>query len=153
MREKICEALRICLHNNYDRVVIGAFGLGETYRNPPQAVAEIWRDLLLFHPDLCGQIESVDFAFVDQMQSTTQVIRDGIRDVRQKIHEGRRARHEVEEGTTSRSTRQTDSSQLAPTDMAIFKSVFDKIEIERVLEQAALIALIDRHLLPSQETL
>ncbi|KAG5970696.1 hypothetical protein E4U56_007484 [Claviceps arundinis] len=69
MREKICEALRICLHNNYDRVVIGDFGLGETYHNPPQAVAEIWRDLLLFHPDLCGQFESVDFAFVDQMQS------------------------------------------------------------------------------------
>ncbi|KAG6184987.1 hypothetical protein E4U27_000733 [Claviceps purpurea] len=140
MREKICSALRICLHHEYDRVVIGDFGLGDWHRNPPQAVAEIWRDLLLFHPDLCGQFKCVVFAFVDPMQSTTQLFRDR----KQKINEERRARQAAKEGTSSISTRRTLSSQPAPTDMAIFESLFDEKEIERVVEQAA---LVNRHLL------
>ncbi|KAG6284107.1 hypothetical protein E4U09_008284, partial [Claviceps aff. purpurea] len=36
MREKICGALRVCLDHEYDRVVIGDFGLGDGSLNPPQ---------------------------------------------------------------------------------------------------------------------
>ncbi|KAG6129866.1 hypothetical protein E4U38_004797 [Claviceps purpurea] len=140
MREKIRGALRICLHNNYNRVVIGDFGLGDGFHNPPHAVAEIWRDLLLFDPDICGQFESVDFVFVDPMQRTTQLFRDE----KQKHNERRRARQAAKEGTSSTSTRRAPSSQPAPTDMAIFESLFDEKEIERVVEHAA---LINRHLL------
>ncbi|KAG6047437.1 hypothetical protein E4U39_000490 [Claviceps sp. Clav50 group G5] len=140
MEAKIRGALRVCLYHKYDRVVIGDFGLGDGYHNPPRAVAEIWRDLFLFDPDLCGQFKSVDFAFVDPMQSTTQWFQDE----RQKQNETDRARRAAEQGTTSISTRHADSSQLAPTDMAIFESVFDETEIKRVLERAA---LINRYLL------
>ncbi|KAG6037273.1 hypothetical protein E4U40_006262 [Claviceps sp. LM458 group G5] len=135
MEAKIRGALRVCLYHKYDRVVIGDFGLGDGYHNPPQAVAEIWRHLFLFDPDLCGQFKSVDFAFVDPMQSTTQWFQDE----RQKRNERGRARRAAEQGTTSTSTKHADSSQLAPTDMAIFESVFDETEIKRVLERAALI--------------
>ncbi|KAG6210757.1 hypothetical protein E4U46_002580 [Claviceps purpurea] len=132
MRENICSALRICLHHKYDRVVIGDFGLGDGFRNPPQAVAEIWRDLLLFHPDLCGQFKYVVFAFVDPMQSTTQRFRDDLK----KHKERARARREAKEGTSSASARLSvaHSSQPALTDMAIFESVFRRNEIERVIQ-------------------
>ncbi|KAG6146005.1 hypothetical protein E4U37_000587 [Claviceps purpurea] len=133
MREKICGALRICLHNNYDRVVIGDFGLGDGFHNPPQAVAETWRDLLLFDPDLCGQFESVDFAFVDPMQSTTQVLWDE----RRKFNEERRADCSAKEGTFPYTLGGPLNSRRAPTDMAIFESVFHPDEIKRVREVAA----------------
>ncbi|KAG5912916.1 hypothetical protein E4U61_007653 [Claviceps capensis] len=145
MKAKIRGALRVCLYHTYDRVVIGDFGLGDGFRNPPQAVAEIWRDLLLFDPDLCGQFKSVDFAFVDPTQGTAQLFRDE----KQKINERGRARQAAKEGTSSKSIRHVLSSQPTPTDMAIFESVFDEKEIERVVEQAA---LINSHLL-SWETL
>ncbi|KAG6176205.1 hypothetical protein E4U10_000713 [Claviceps purpurea] len=130
MREKICGALRICLHNNYDRAVIGDFGLGDGFHNPPQVVAETWRDLLLFDPDLCGQFESVDFAFVDPMQSTTQVFWDK----REKINEGYRV---AKEDTLLYTQGESPSSRRAATDMAIFESVFHPDEIKRVREKAA----------------
>ncbi|CCE28777.1 uncharacterized protein CPUR_02466 [Claviceps purpurea 20.1] len=133
MREKICGALRICLHNNYDRAVIGDFGLGDGFHNPPQVVAETWRNLLLFDPDLCGQFESVDFAFVDPMQSTTQVFWDK----KEKINEGNRADHAAKEGTFPSTQGESLSSRRAPTDMAIFESVFHPDEIKRVREVAA----------------
>ncbi|KAG6302852.1 hypothetical protein E4U09_001763 [Claviceps aff. purpurea] len=126
MREKICSALRICLHHKYDRVVIGDFGLGDGFRNPPQAVAKIWRDLLHFHPDLCGQFKYVVFAFVDPMQNTTQWFRDDLKKCKEKA----RARREAKEGTSSASARRAHSSQPALTDMAIFESVFRRNEIE-----------------------
>ncbi|KAG6071504.1 hypothetical protein E4U16_006066 [Claviceps sp. LM84 group G4] len=134
MIEKIHGALCICLSHNYYRIVIGDFGLGDGYHNPPQAVAEIWRDLLLFDPDICGQFKSVDFAFVDPMQSTTQWFRDE----RQKDNERRRICALANGGTSSTSTKRARPlySLPAPTDMAIFQSVFDKKEIERVMQEA-----------------
>ncbi|KAG6126637.1 hypothetical protein E4U38_006830 [Claviceps purpurea] len=72
MREKISGALRICLYHNYNQVVIGDFGLGSIYRNPPQELAEIWRDVLLFDPVFRGQFECVIIAFEDPTQSTAQ---------------------------------------------------------------------------------
>ncbi|KAG6301642.1 hypothetical protein E4U44_000479 [Claviceps purpurea] len=133
MREKICGALRICLHNNYDRAVIGDFGLGDGFHNPPQVVAETWRDLLLFDPDLCGQFESVDFAFVDPMQSTTQVIWDK----KKKTNEENRADNAAKKGASLYTLGESLSSRRAATDMAIFESVFHPDEVKRVREVAA----------------
>ncbi|KAG6146364.1 hypothetical protein E4U37_000423 [Claviceps purpurea] len=136
MREKICGALRICLHNNYDRAVIGDFSLGDGFHNPPQTVAEIWRNLLLFDPDLCGQFKSVDFAFVDPMQSTTQVIWDK----RKKTNEGNRADipdNAAKKGASLYTLGESLSSRRAATDMAIFESVFHPDEVKRVREKAA----------------
>ncbi|KAG6178940.1 hypothetical protein E4U10_008021 [Claviceps purpurea] len=136
MREMICGALRVCLDHEYDRVVIGDFGLGDGFLNPPQELAEIWRDLLLFDPNLRGQFRSVHFVFIDPLQSTTQCHRDKL----QKVGEDQRARQAAREGPASTSTgRRTHprSSQPAPTDMEVFESVFHPDEIKRVREKAA----------------
>ncbi|KAF5678132.1 mitochondrial chaperone [Fusarium heterosporum] len=50
--DKLQGALRVCVHHGYDRVVIRNFSLGNSYRNPPREMAELWWDILLFDPDL-----------------------------------------------------------------------------------------------------
>ncbi|ODA79091.1 hypothetical protein RJ55_04682 [Drechmeria coniospora] len=128
MREKMRGALRICLYNNYDRVVIGDFGLGNNYRNPPREVAEIWRDVFLFDPDLRGQFTYVIFAFEDPSQSTERSILDEIAKKDKRRGSAGRSR----DGSSASSS--TSSSRCyAPTDMAIFQHVFDPVEIQRVL--------------------
>ncbi|KAG5994679.1 hypothetical protein E4U52_000901 [Claviceps spartinae] len=114
MREMISGALRVCLEHEYDRVVIGDFGLGDGFLNPPQDLAEIWRDLLLFDPNLREQFRSVHFVFTDPLQSTTQCHRDEL----QRINEYEWARRRAKEDPASASTRQRAeslSSQPAPT--------------------------------------
>ncbi|KAG6123069.1 hypothetical protein E4U14_000021 [Claviceps sp. LM454 group G7] len=140
MTEKIAGALRICLYHDYNRVVVGDFGLGNGCRNPPEELAEIWRDLLLFHPDLRGQFVYVVFAFEDPRQSTTQCIWE---------EEARKRRRGAEGLTCGTATQGTPSTSNRPpaerlpgpsstptvTDMAIFQSVFDPNEIARVLQR------------------
>ncbi|KAG6123073.1 hypothetical protein E4U14_000025 [Claviceps sp. LM454 group G7] len=137
MRQKICGALRICVHHRYDRVVIGDFGLGDGFLNPPQELAEIWRDLFLFDPILRGQFRSVHFVFMDPLQSTTQFHRDK----RHKANESERlTRMLARDGTFSSGMKGAPSApslQPAPTDMAVFESVFHPDEIERVRNEAA----------------
>ncbi|KAG5959984.1 hypothetical protein E4U57_000340 [Claviceps arundinis] len=136
MREKISRALHVCLDHEYDRAVIGDFGLGDGFLNPPQELAEIWRDLLLFDPNLRGQFRSVHFIFTDPLQSTTQCHRDEL----QRINEYEWARRRAKEDPASASTRQRAeplSSQRAPTDMEVFEAVFHPDEIKRVRKEAA----------------
>ncbi|KAG5959985.1 hypothetical protein E4U57_000341 [Claviceps arundinis] len=139
MRQKICGALRICVHHRYDRVVIGDFGLGDGFLNPPQELAEIWRDLFLFDPILRGQFRSVHFVFTDPLQSTTQCHRDE----KQKRNESKRLKRMLaRDGDGTSSSRKEGaprgpSSQRAPTDMEVFESVFHPNEIKRVRKEAA----------------
>ncbi|KAG6203593.1 hypothetical protein E4U35_004150 [Claviceps purpurea] len=136
MTDKICCALRVCLDHEYDRVVIGDFGLGDGYLNPPQELAEIWRDLFLFDPNLRGQFKSVHFVFMDPLQCTTQCHRDE----KQKNAEKNRLRMSARKGTTSTSTRRRTkplSSRPVPMDMEVFESVFHPDEIKRVRANSA----------------
>ncbi|RDA85021.1 hypothetical protein CP532_2060 [Ophiocordyceps camponoti-leonardi (nom. inval.)] len=133
MRKKMRGALRICLYNNYDRVVIGDFGLGNSCRNPPQEVAEMWRDILLFDPDLRGQFAYVVFVFEDAEQSTTRMIYNDMARRDRSVGGG-----QSREGGGGSSPSPSSSSSAAartddPTDMSIFQRVFDDAEIERVL--------------------
>ncbi|KAL6870417.1 hypothetical protein J3F83DRAFT_760920 [Trichoderma novae-zelandiae] len=121
IREKIRGALHICLYNSYDRVVIGDFGLGNGYRNPPRELAEIWRDIFLFDPHLRGQFSYVIFVFEDPAQSTTRLIQD------EMLKKDRKS------SGVSKTKLPLGSGGTGPTDMDIFESVFDPAEIERVL--------------------
>ena len=57
IKDKMRGALRVCALKSYESVVIvGDFGLGNSYRNPPQELAETWREVFLFDPDLRGRI-------------------------------------------------------------------------------------------------
>ncbi|KAG5970694.1 hypothetical protein E4U56_007482 [Claviceps arundinis] len=133
MIAKIRGALLMCLAHLCNRIVVGDFGLGDGYYNPPQAVAEIWRDLFLFDTDIRGLFKSVDFVFLDPMQSTTQWLQDE----RQKHNEREWMNNLARDGISlTNNWEEPPSSRPAPTDMAIFQSVFDKKEIERLTQKA-----------------
>ncbi|RDA91847.1 hypothetical protein CP533_3687 [Ophiocordyceps camponoti-saundersi (nom. inval.)] len=131
MRRKMRGALGICLYHNYDRVVIGDFGLGNSCRNPPQEVAEIWRDLLLFDPDLRGRFAYVVFAFDDAEQSTTRMILNEIARRDRSVSGQSREARAAAASTSSLSPAGARAGD--PTDISIFQRVFDDAEIERVL--------------------
>lgn len=142
MRDKIRGALHICLANGYDRIVIGDFGLGNGYRNPPQELAELWRDVILFDPDLRGQFTWVIFVFDDHHQSTMRLIRE---EMARKEQKSRDRKTGASSGSRSRSSRNSLAVEppggvdgvygALPTDLAIFAQVFDKAEIDRTLSR------------------
>ncbi|KAM0473288.1 hypothetical protein ACHAP7_008248 [Fusarium lateritium] len=127
-RDKLRGALRICLYNGYDRVVIGDFGLGNGYRNPPQELAELWRDVFLFDPDLRGQFAYVVFVFEDPNQSTMCHIMDEII----KKENGSKGKSRASSSSSSGSNK---SHSSGPTDRQIFEHVFNAAEVDRVLRQ------------------
>ncbi|KAJ4211783.1 hypothetical protein NW757_014803 [Fusarium falciforme] len=127
-RDKLRGALRICLYNGYDRVVIGDFGLGNGCCNPPQELAELWRDVFLFDPDLRGEFAYVVFVFESPLQSTTRYILDGIA----KKDTGSKAKPRPGSSSSSSSSKSHGS---APTDRYIFEHVFSPAEVDRVLRQ------------------
>jgi len=63
MKEKLRTALRIAVYYNYPNICIGTFGLGSGFRNPPEEVAIMWRDLLLKDEEFIGHFNDVVFAF------------------------------------------------------------------------------------------
>ncbi len=126
VKEKLCGALRICAYNNYSTVVIGDFGLGNGYRNPPQELAELWREVCLYDPDLRGRIRCVAFVFEDVTQSTTQLILDDI--AKRAKGSNAASRPKTKGGSSS-------SAGGAPSDFQVFSQVFDNNEIQRFLAQ------------------
>jgi uncharacterized protein (TIGR02452 family) len=122
VKRKLRAALRICVAHGYTNVVIGDFGLGNGYRNPPQEIAELWREVFLWDTDLRGRLQSVAFVFEDTQQSTTRLILDDL---------SKKSRH----GKSSSSSRVSSSSSSSPTDFDIFQYVFDSDEINRALTQ------------------
>lgn len=134
IRDKMRGALRICLANGYDRVVIGDFGLGNAYRNPPQELAEMWRDIFLFDPDLRGQFRYVVFVFEDTAQNTSQLILD---ESLKKDKKSRSGGGKSPSASTSPSVSPPGStSQITCLpDSAIFTRVFDDTEVQRTLSE------------------
>jgi hypothetical protein len=63
MKDKLRTALRIAIYYNYPNLCIGTFGLGSGFRNPPEEVAIMWRDLFLKDPEFVGHFNDVVFAF------------------------------------------------------------------------------------------
>ncbi|KAK3319925.1 hypothetical protein B0T19DRAFT_467840 [Cercophora scortea] len=125
VKEKIRGALRVCAYANYTNIVIGDFGLGNNCRNPPQELAELWREVFLYDPDLRGRLRYVAFVFEDPAQSTAQMILD---DMAKKSN------------SSSSKSKSSSSSRSLPsvasyTDYQIFSHVFDSGEVQRVLAQ------------------
>ncbi|KAK6580026.1 hypothetical protein PZA11_007734 [Diplocarpon coronariae] len=63
MRDKIRTALRIAAWYGHINLVIGTFGLGPGFRNPPEELALMWREALLKDPEFVGRFRDVVFAF------------------------------------------------------------------------------------------
>ncbi|KAM7187437.1 hypothetical protein V8F33_011253 [Rhypophila sp. PSN 637] len=123
VRDKMRAALRVCAYYNFTHLVIGDFGLGNGYRNPPQEFAELWREVFLYDPELRGRIRAVAFVFEDPTQSTSQLIQD---DIAKKSSKSK--------GSGSSSSSRSSSSAF-PTDYQIFQNVFHDHEIKRVIGQ------------------
>jgi len=134
VKDKLRGALHICAYANYTNVVIGDFGLGNGYRNPPQELAELWREVILYDPDLRGRIRQVAFVFEDPTQSTTQLILDDLaKKSKSSSSSGGSSSKSKSKSKSSSSSGSSHSS--APTDYQIFRQVFDEAEIHRVLTQ------------------
>lgn len=78
MRDKILGALAICLANGVANVVVGDFGLGNGYRNPPYETAAMWNEVVNGDPAIRGRIHNVAFIFEDGCQSTQRLILDDL---------------------------------------------------------------------------
>lgn len=136
-KNKIRAALKICIYSGYNSVVIGDFGLGNGYRNPPQELAEMWRDVFLFDPDVKGQLGYVAFVFEDDSQSTAKCILD---DIAKKSKSGggggsgAGSKGKTKGGTAASSGSGSAASGASSclTDFQIFSQAFDNDEIKRV---------------------
>jgi hypothetical protein len=152
VRNKIRSSLRICAGYDFRQVVIMDFGLGKLsrsipastkappadlrlhigngHRNPPQELAELWREIFLWDPELRGRFEYVAFVFEDPYQSTTRLILDDIA----KKSKGSSSSSSKSKSKSSSSTSSSSSkSHSSPSDFDIFRHVFDAGEIQRVL--------------------
>ena len=132
---KLKAALRIALWQGYIQVVIGDFGLG-SYRNPPREMAEIWREVFLYDPQLRGKFRHAAFVFEDPTQSTEKLIAD---DIAKKSASGAAAgpagkgkgKAKKEKDKTAGSS--ASAPRRYPTDYEIFAEVFSEREIGRVI--------------------
>lgn len=128
-KNKLRAALTICAWNSITSVVIGDFGLGNSYRNPPQEMAELWREVFLWDPVLRGRIHNVTFAFEDPAQSTAKLILD---DIAKKS----KTASSSSKGKSKASSSHTSSGNMGcPTDQEIYSHVFSISEVNRVLTQ------------------
>ncbi|KAM0321933.1 hypothetical protein ACHAQA_009830 [Verticillium albo-atrum] len=136
---KMRAALRICAYYQFQYVVIGDFGLGNGYRNPPRELAELWREVLLWDTDLRGQFLAILFVFEDEKQSTTKHILD---DIAKKIKggsgsgsgSGSSSKSRSKSGSSSKGS-SSSSSSGHKSDYRIFREVFDDAEVARVRNQ------------------
>ncbi|SPO07600.1 uncharacterized protein DNG_10295 [Cephalotrichum gorgonifer] len=133
VKVKLRAALRICLYNGYRYVVVGDWGLGNGCRNPPQEMAELWREVFLYDPDLRGQFIFAAFVFEDERQSTTRLI---LEDIAKKGKGGSSSSKSKGKGSSSSSGGSSSSSGGGGvTDFDVFRGVFDEEEIQKVLSQ------------------
>ncbi|KAI0202145.1 hypothetical protein F4808DRAFT_80160 [Astrocystis sublimbata] len=130
-KNKIRSALRICAYYGHRSVVIGDFGLGNAHRNPPQELAEIWREVFLFDPDIRGRFDHVAFIFEDAYQSTAKLIVDDMT---------KKSKHCHSSSSKSKSKPVSSSHHSAgdvtkPTDFEIFQRVFSSSEIHHIMNR------------------
>lgn len=136
VKDKIRCALRMCAFKGHENIVIsGDWGLGNGHRNPPRELAELWRDVLLYDPDLRGRFTEVAFVFEDASQCTSQmIIAEMSKKESKRSGRGKEAGKGKDTGKGKAAASASCGLQL-PTDAEIFAAVFDEDEIRRVLEQ------------------
>ncbi|ETS85138.1 hypothetical protein PFICI_03163 [Pestalotiopsis fici W106-1] len=114
---KIRAGLLICAGQGFSQVVIMDFGLGNSNRNPPQEIAEMWREVFMWDPEIRGHFSHVAFVFEDPYQSTTKLILD---DIAKKSKGGSSSK----KSKSSSSSSSSSSTHSSPSDYDIFANVF-----------------------------
>ncbi|KAJ2896116.1 hypothetical protein MKZ38_005871 [Zalerion maritima] len=131
VKNKLRAGLRIILWQGYTSVVVGDFGLGP-YKNPPQELAELWRDVFLYDPDLRGKFRHVAFVFADSTHSTMNIIAEDIAKKNSSSSSSGKGKSKSKKDKDHGGSGSSSGSHY-PSDYAIFFSVFDNSEIQRVL--------------------
>ncbi|KAI0390498.1 hypothetical protein F5Y17DRAFT_56005 [Xylariaceae sp. FL0594] len=135
VKSKLRSVLRICAYYNHRSVVIGDFGLGNGYRNPPQELAELWREVILYDPDLRGRFDYVAFVFEDPRQSTTKLILDDIAKKSSSSSSKGKGKAKASSSSASSSSSAQPDHSSSPTDFEIFTHVFSAGEIHNLLHR------------------
>ncbi|KAI0514684.1 hypothetical protein F5B22DRAFT_227813 [Xylaria bambusicola] len=132
VKNKIRSALRICAYYGHRSVVIGDYGLGNGHRNPPQELAELWREVFLYDPDIRGRFDHVAFVFEDAYQSTTMLILEDIAKKNKHSHSSSsKGKSKAAGSSGSHSTRDL----ATPTDFEIFQHVFSAGEVHQTVNR------------------
>ncbi|KAI0129081.1 hypothetical protein BJ170DRAFT_359159 [Xylariales sp. AK1849] len=131
VKNKIRAGLRICACYGYKQIVIGDFGLGNSHRNPPVELAELWREVFLYDVELRGRFNYVAFVFEDPYQSTIRLILDDI--AKKTKHSSSSSKGKSKSSGPGSSS--SSSAHSAPSDFDIFRSVFDPDEVQTVLSR------------------
>ncbi|CAK7235130.1 hypothetical protein SEUCBS140593_009179 [Sporothrix eucalyptigena] len=129
VKDKLRASLLICIAKGYSVIVVGDFGLGKRYRNPPQEMAKLWCNVFLWDVMVRGRIQAVTFVFEDPQQCTTHLIRDAL---------SNKGRGDGSRGMSSSSLPSTFSSSSltsSPTDLEIFRRMFSKGGIKKQMEE------------------
>ncbi|KAI0912713.1 hypothetical protein F4824DRAFT_487928 [Ustulina deusta] len=132
VKNKIRSALRICAYYGHRSVVIGDFGLGNGHRNPPEELAELWREVFLYDPDIRGRFDHVAFVFEDVYQSTTTLI---LEDFAKKNKNGHSSSSKGKSKSSASSSSPSTGDLATPTDFEIFQHVFSAGEIHQVMSR------------------
>ncbi|KAI1431897.1 hypothetical protein GGR50DRAFT_33991 [Xylaria sp. CBS 124048] len=132
VKNKIRSALRICAYYGHRSVVIGDFGLGNGYRNPPQELAEIWREVFLYDPDIRGRFDHVAFVFEDVNQSTSRYI---LEDIVRKGRLDNPTRSRAKSRSSVSSGSHSSGEPPAPSDFQLFQHVFSAGEIHNLMNR------------------
>ncbi|KAF2967458.1 hypothetical protein GQX73_g6074 [Xylaria multiplex] len=130
VKNKIRSALRICAYYGHRSVVIGDFGLGNGHRNPPQELAEMWREVFLYDPDIRGRFDHVAFVFEDIYQSTAMLI---LEDIAKKSKRGPSSTSKGKVKSSAGSSSHSTGELTSPTDFEIFQHVFSAGEIHKFM--------------------
>jgi uncharacterized protein (TIGR02452 family) len=72
MKEKMKTILRIAAYWRYRDIVLGAFGVGPVFRNPPRETAEMWKQLLFGDKEFNGAFENIVFAIDTSASSSSK---------------------------------------------------------------------------------
>ena len=68
LRKVLMTQLKVAYDQNYDTVILGAFGCG-TFRNPPEIIAECYKNIINTH--FKGAFKKIVFAILDDASNST----------------------------------------------------------------------------------
>jgi len=123
MRDKIRTALRIAVYYGHHNLVIGAFGLGPGFRNPPEEVAKMWRDAFIKDPEFQGHFQDIIFAFEDPEGPGAAT-----------SSSSKSSSKTSSKSSSSKSSSSSSSKSCAASDLAIFKHVFKPMNIHQAYQ-------------------
>ena len=77
-KDKMRGLLSIAADRGHSELVMGAFGVGFGFKNPPTQFAKMWHEILFEEPEFVGNFSNIVFAIENAPGS---VSKDGVSDI------------------------------------------------------------------------